>query len=158
VNRRRSQPDAGGQLLRRALDARVADVLPEATPLEAAALPAVPVVAIASGANMNFTRVGYVAERAEVGAQREALLAVTIPERPGALLEFLASLGTRWNISLFHYRNHGAAYGRVLCGLEVPVAERGALARVIARLGFPWADETSNPAARFFLAPGSARV
>ncbi|MEB2283727.1 MAG: threonine ammonia-lyase, biosynthetic [Polyangiaceae bacterium UTPRO1] len=202
-------------------------------------------VVIASGANMNFTRLGYVAERAEIGEQREAILAVTIPERPGsfldfcrtlgersvtefnyrlatraaarvfvgievsgrpealaiaerlrargyacvdlgendlakthvrhmvggrsplahdevlfsfefperpgALVQFLTGLGSRWNVSLFHYRNNGAAYGRVLCGFEVPATERAALAAALAELGFRCADETDNPAARLFL-------
>jgi threonine dehydratase len=203
------------------------------------------VVVIASGANMNFTRLGYVTERAEIGEHREAILAVTIPERagsflefcrtigersvtefnyrlasrseahvfvglevsgraeaaeiaatlaargyactdlggddlakthvrhmvggrspavanevlysfefperPGALIQFLTSLGSRWNISLFHYRNNGAAYGRVLCGFEVPAAERADLAATLSRLGFRCSDETDNAAARFFL-------
>jgi threonine dehydratase len=202
-------------------------------------------VAIASGANMNFARLGYVVERAEVGEHREAIFAVTIPERPGAflafcqvigersvtefnyrlasrseahifvgvevsgrdearivatdlsargypcvdlsendlakthvrhmvggrtpevrdevrvavefperpgaLLQFLGQLGVRWNISLFHYRNHGAAFGRVLCGLEVPPAERDELRARLDGIGFPWIDETGNPAGRFFL-------
>jgi threonine dehydratase len=212
---------------------------------ERGALPPGAVVVIASGANMNFTRLGYVTERAEIGEHREAILAVTIPERPGAFLEFcrtigersvtefnyrlasraeahifvglevadraaagaiaatlrgrgysctdlgdddlakthvrhmvggrspgvadevlysfefperpgalmqfLSSLGTRWNISLFHYRNHGAAFGRVLCGFEVPANERGDLAATLAALGFDCRDETENAAARFFL-------
>jgi threonine dehydratase len=203
-------------------------------------------VAVASGANMNFARLGYVVERAEVGEHREAIFAVTIPERPGAflafcralgersvtefnyrlssraeahvfvgvevagraaahalaaelaaqgygcvdlsdddlakthvrhmvggrataardevrvavdfperpgaLLQFLSQLGSRWNISLFHYRNHGAAFGRVLCGLEVPEAERDALRGQLDDIGFEWVDETDNPAGRFFLA------
>jgi threonine dehydratase len=203
------------------------------------------VVAVASGANMNFARLGYVTERADVGAHREAILAVTIPERPGAFLEFCAAIGERavtefnyrlasrdeahifvglevtgrdeasaivralvaagypcvdlteddlakthvrhmvggrtphaadevlfsfefperpgalmqfltnlgaqWNISLFHYRNHGAAFGRVLCGFEVPGAERPELLARLARLGFESVDETNNPAARLFL-------
>ncbi len=211
----------------------------------AGTLPPGAAVAVASGANMNFARLGYVAERAEVGEHREAILAVTIPERPGAFLEFcrvigtrsvtefnyrlasraeahifvgvevtgaeearalvgeldghgyrcvdlsdndvakthvrhmvggrtaavhdevlfgvefperpgalvqfLTSLGARWNISLFHYRNHGSAVGRVLCGLEVPPAERDALRAALDRLGFPYTDETDNPAGRFFL-------
>ncbi len=202
-------------------------------------------VVVASGANMNFARLGYVTERAEIGEHREAILAVTIPERPGAFLEFcrtigersvtefnyrlaarteahvfvglevsgrpeaaaiadrlrahgyacvdlgeddlakthvrhmvggrsplardevlfsfefperpgalvqfLTSLGGRWNISLFHYRNNGAAYGRVLCGFEAPAAERAALATTLAELGFGCADETGSPAARLFL-------
>ncbi len=211
----------------------------------AGALGAGSAVAIASGANMNFARIGYVAERAEVGEHREAILAVTIPERPGsflefcgaigeravtefsyrlasrdeahvfvglevsgreeanaivralvaagypcvdlteddlakthvrhmvggrtphaadevllsfefperpgALMQFLANLGGQWNISLFHYRNHGAAFGRVLCGFEVPAAERPELHARLAHLGFEWTDETNNPAARLFL-------
>jgi len=208
-------------------------------------LPRGPAVAIASGANMNFARLGYVVERAEVGEQREAIFAVTIPERPGAflafcrtigersvtefnyrlatraeahvfvgvevsgrdearrlaaqleaagypcidlseddlakthlrhmvggrtpevrhevrvavefperpgaLLQFLAHLGARWNISLFHYRNHGAAFGRVLCGLEVPPDERDELRARLDRIGFEYSDETDDPAGRFFL-------
>ena len=202
-------------------------------------------VAIASGANINFNRLGYVAESAAVGEHREALLAATIPERPGsfleflgaigprnitefnyrigpgadahifagieiegredgrrieallrergfqchdltendlarthvrhmvggrsaqardeiilsfefperpgALLKFLSALGARWNISLFHYRNNGGAYGRVLCGLEAPVAQRDELHNRLRGLGFAYHDETANPAARLFL-------
>jgi threonine dehydratase len=209
------------------------------------AAPPGPLVAIASGANMNFARLGYVAERAAVGEHREAILAVTIPERPGAflefcaalgdrnvtefnyrlasraeahvfagvevagvaearaivadlgrrgyacvdlsdddvakthvrhmvggrtsevrdevlydfefperpgaLLQFLASLGSRWNISLFHYRNHGAAFGRVLCGLEVPAGERDELRGRLDGLGFEYVSATDNLAGRFFL-------
>jgi threonine dehydratase len=66
-------------------------------------------------------------------------------------MQFLANLGGQWNISLFHYRNHGAAFGRVLCGFEVPVAERPELHARLARLGFDWTEETDNPAARLFL-------
>lgn len=203
------------------------------------------IVAITSGANMNFARMGYVAERVQLGAHREAILAVTIPERPGsflafcrvvgarnvtefnyrfasdhaahvfvgvavagreetatlvreltaagydsidlsdddlakthvrytvggrapqladevllrfefperpgALLQFLTSLDPRWSITLFHYRNNGAAFGRVLCGLNVPRGERGELTRRLDALGFDYADESDNPAARLFL-------
>ncbi len=202
-------------------------------------------VAIDSGANMNFDRLRHVAERAEIGEQREALLAVTIPERPGAfrslcralgdrlitefnyrfggsesahvfvgvgltggraqldqvqtdlrsagfavvdmsgnemaklhvrfmvggragrpherlfrfefperpgaLTRFLDSVGGRWNISLFHYRNHGAAFGRVLAGLEVPPRDEDDLARFLEQLGHPWIEETRNPATSLFL-------
>jgi threonine dehydratase len=204
-----------------------------------------PAVAIASGANVPFAKLGYVAERAEVGQLREAILVVTIPERPGAfldfcrvigdrsvtefnyrlgsraaadvfvgvevtssdelgslsrlfashgyqcddlsnddlakthvrhmvggrsanakdevlysfefperpgaLLEFLTSLGGKWNISLFHYRNHGSAYGRVLCGFEVPPADRPAFVAAIETLGLPYEEETNSPAARLLL-------
>jgi threonine dehydratase len=212
---------------------------------KAGRLPPGAAVAIASGANVNFTRLRYVTERAEMGESREAIFAVTIPERPGsflrfcqtlgersvtefnyrlatreeahifvgvevagrreaqeiaaalaragyvtfdlsdddlakshvrhmvgghspevrdellftfefperpgALLQFLMALGGRWNISLFHYRNHGSAFGRVLCGLEVPQSERHELLRALDAIGFPYVEETENPAGRFFL-------
>ena len=202
-------------------------------------------VAIDSGANMNFDRLRHVVERAEIGEQREALLAVTIPERPGAfralcrtlgdrpitefnyrfgaterahvfvgialtggraqlerveqdlrdegfevvdmsgnemaklhvrfmvggradrpgerlfrfefperpgaLTRFLDAVGGRWNISLFHYRNHGAAFGRVLAGLEIPPQDERELAKFLERLGHPWIEETKNPATDLFL-------
>jgi threonine dehydratase len=203
------------------------------------------VVAVACGANMNFDRLRFVAERAELGEHREAVLAVTIPERPGsfralcellgkrnvtefnyriadaneahvfigvsvagrdetqrliaqleraglaavdfsdnemaklhvrhlvgghapgktgervyrfevperpgALMNFLAHMGSGWNISLFHYRNHGADVGRVLVGLQVPASERTAFRRFLRELGYDYVDETRNPAYRLFL-------
>jgi threonine dehydratase len=202
-------------------------------------------VAVACGANMNFDRLRFVAERAEVGEQREALIAVTIPERPGAFREFCGTLGRRsitefnyryadpevahlfvgievadrretkkllaelarrriaafdltdnelaklhvrhlvgghapavedeivyrfefperpgalmkfldsmsagWNISLFHYRNHGSDSGRVLVGMQVPSAEKRAFRAFLDRLGYDYAEETENPAYRMFL-------
>ena len=202
-------------------------------------------VAIACGANMNFDRLRFVAERAELGEAREAVLAVTIPERPGSFLEFCRVLGKRsvtefnyryadasaahlfvgvevagrrekdrlladlrrhridaldlsdnemaklhvrhlvgghaplardeilyrfefperpgalmrflesmsagWNISLFHYRNHGADYGRVLVGMQVPPKDKAEFRGFLARLGYDHADETDNPAYRMFL-------
>jgi threonine dehydratase len=202
-------------------------------------------VAILSGANMNFDRLRFVAERAELGEAREALLAVTIPERPGAFREFCAAigrrvvtefnyrlsgrnqahifvgvatqsrqdgsalaamlnangyetvdltdnemaklhvrhmvgghapevrherlcrfefperpgaltdfldkLGGRWNISLFHYRNHGADFGRVLAGFEVVDADLPAFREFLDGLGYPYTTEYDNPAYRFFL-------
>jgi threonine dehydratase len=203
-------------------------------------------IAVNSGANVNFDRLRYVAERAEIGERAEALLAVTIPEepgsyrsfigligdraitefnyryakgadanifvgvklaqgdnekhdiidmlkasglsvvdltdnevaklhvrhmvggraagikdelvfrfqfpeRPGALLKFLEGLNDAWNITLFHYRNHGADYGRVLVGLEVPGETRRDFFEHIDAIGFPYWDETENPAYRQFL-------
>ncbi|MDA8329585.1 MAG: threonine ammonia-lyase, biosynthetic [Betaproteobacteria bacterium] len=203
------------------------------------------VIAVASGANMNFDRLRYVAERAELGERREAVLAVTIPEhpgsfkafcallgtrnitefnyryadcraahvfvglqvanrqavtelielltahglnaidltdnemaklhvrhlvgghapqvehellyrfefpeRPGALMQFLNTLSDGWNISLFHYRNHGADYGRVLAGIQVPPDQHNHFLDSLNRLGYPWWDETQNIAYQMFL-------
>jgi threonine dehydratase len=210
-------------------------------------------VAVASGANTNFDRLRFVAERAEVGEQREAILAVTIPERPGsfkkfcatlgarnitefnyriadpkeahvfvgvevhnrdesakivrvlrreglktldlsedemaklhvrhmvgghapaeirksargtpdellyrfefperpgALMKFLSNMRTDWNISLFHYRNQGSDYGRVLVGMQVPRDEMREFQRFLTKLGYPYVDESRNPAYRLFL-------
>ncbi len=202
-------------------------------------------VAIACGANMNFDRLRFVAERAELGEEREAVLAVTIPEhpgsfrefcrllgkrsvtefnyryadprvahifvgievanrretdallaelrrrrieafdlsdnemaklhvrhlvgghapsarneilyrfefpeRPGALMKFLNSMSRGWNISLFHYRNHGADYGRVLVGMQVPPSDKGKFREFLDRLGYDCVEETGNPAYRMFL-------
>ena len=202
-------------------------------------------IAVASGANMNFDRLRFVAEEAEVGEHREAILAVTIPEkpgsfktfcellgprnvtefnyryddpnaaqvfvgvqvknrdetakltralrraglkthdfsnndlaklhirhtvgghapsakneilyrfefpeRPGALIRFLTSMNHGWNISLFHYRNHGADYGRVLVGMQVPPQDKKQFQAFLDKVGYPYCDETRNPAYRLFL-------
>jgi threonine dehydratase len=202
-------------------------------------------VSIACGANMNFDRLRFVSERAEIGEQREAVFAVTIPEergsfrrfcqtvgarnvtefnyriadarlahvfvgiqvqnpaeaqriarafdkagfptidltndelaklhlrhlvggrsplarderlyrfefpeRPGALMRFLSSMSPNWNISLFHYRNHGADYGRVLVGIQVPSAEKRQFRDFLATLGYRYWDESAHPAYRLFL-------
>ena len=202
-------------------------------------------VGIASGANMNFDRLRFVAERAEIGESREAVLAVTIPEKPGsfktfcrllsgrsitefnyrysdpkfahifvglsirdanepanlvkmleshelpaidltnnevaklhlrhlvgghapqaeneviyrfefpekpgALMNFLDTMGHDWNISLFHYRNHGADYGRVLVGMQVPPQDRAAFKAFLDQLAYPYWDESNNPAYKLFL-------
>ena len=202
-------------------------------------------IGIASGANTNFDRLRFVAERAEVGEKREAVLAVTIPEkpgsfkkfcsllghrnitefnyrysdpaqahifvgvtthqqgesaklvemlerhdlpaldltdnemgklhlrhlvgghapqvknevvfrfefpeRPGALMQFLENMGHNWNISLFHYRNHGTDYGRVLVGIQVPQQEHAAFKEFLDKLGYLYWDESQNPAYKLFL-------
>lgn len=202
-------------------------------------------VAVASGANTNFDRLRFIAERAEIGEMREAVLAVTIPEEPGSFKKFCRLLGSRnitefnyrysdpeqahifvgigihdrneggqlvsmlqqhglpaldltenevaklhlrhlvggrspqatheqiyrfefperpgalmnfldcmrhdWNISLFHYRNHGADYGRILVGMQVPPTEQSEFAVFLDALGYPYWDESSNPACELFL-------
>ena len=82
----------------------------------------------------------------------EHLYSFEFPEYPGALMTFLTTLGTRWNISLFNYRNHGADYGRVLCGFEFDDSESSSFHSHLAQLGYKWKEETNNPAYRFFLA------
>ena len=85
------------------------------------------------------------------GIHDEVVCAFEFPERPGALLNFLEAISNRWNITLFHYRNHGADHGKVLVGMQVPTAERAAFRRALKRLGYTWKDVTSNSAYRLFL-------
>jgi threonine dehydratase len=85
-------------------------------------------------------------------ARHELLYRFEFPERPGALMKFLSSMGANWNISLFHYRNHGADYGRVLVGLQVPPGDQRAFQTFLARLGYEYWDETGNAAYELFLA------
>jgi threonine dehydratase len=84
-------------------------------------------------------------------ARNELLYRFEFPERPGALMKFLDNMRSDWNISLFHYRNHGADYGRVLVGIQVPRKEHGQFTAFLKKLGYPYADETRNPAYRLFL-------
>ncbi|MAE97186.1 MAG: threonine ammonia-lyase, biosynthetic [Deltaproteobacteria bacterium] len=81
----------------------------------------------------------------------ERLLRFEFPERPGALSRFLDLMDPRWNLSLFHYRNHGAAVGRVLAGIQVPADEDASFLGYLAELGYPWIEETGNPAYQLFL-------
>ncbi|WP_438307735.1 threonine ammonia-lyase, biosynthetic [Pseudomonas guariconensis] len=85
------------------------------------------------------------------GASDEMVLRFEFPERPRALFNFLNKLGGRWNISMFHYRNHGAADGRVVAGLQVPDDERHLVPAALAKIGYPYWDETDNPAYKLFL-------
>ena len=87
-------------------------------------------------------------------ARDERLLRFVFPERPGALMKFLSMMRPGWNISLFHYRNQGADYGRILVGLQVPPADRGAFTSFLDELGYPCVEETANPAYRMFLQQG----
>ncbi len=81
----------------------------------------------------------------------ERLLRFVFPERPGALLKFLSLMRPNWNISLFHYRNQGADYGRILVGLQVPKADEKAFAKFLQTLDYPYVEETLNPVYRMFL-------
>jgi len=83
--------------------------------------------------------------------ENEVLYRFEFPERPGALLKFLSRAGGRWNISLFHYRNHAAAFGRVLAGVEVPLQDRQTFESYLDELGYPYVNETNNPAYSLFL-------
>lgn len=85
----------------------------------------------------------------------ERLLNFTFPERPGALLKFLSAMKPDWNISLFHYRNQGADYGRTLIGMQVPKGDSKAFRQFLCELGYPYAEETDNPAYRLFLRQAS---
>lgn len=84
-------------------------------------------------------------------AQNEVVYRFEFPEKPGALMNFLESMGHNWNISLFHYRNHGADFGRVLVGMQVPPEDKAAFGQFLKQLGYPFWDESQNPAYRLFL-------
>jgi threonine dehydratase len=86
------------------------------------------------------------------GVVHERVLRFEFPERPGALLRFLDRMSRGWNISLFHYRNHGADYGRVLAGIQVPPGDQTEFQAFLDQLGYAWVDEGENPAYRLFLA------
>ncbi len=84
----------------------------------------------------------------------ESVYRVQFPERPGALLKFLSGMGQRWNISMFHYRNHGAAYGRILVGVQASASERRELNKILDRIGYPYWDESDNRAYQLYLGEG----
>ena len=85
--------------------------------------------------------------------ENERVYRFEFPERPGALMKFLDLLGGRWNISMFHYRNHGADYGRVLVGIQVPDEEMRAFSDFLSAIGYAFWEETDNVAYQTFLAP-----
>jgi threonine dehydratase len=84
-------------------------------------------------------------------AQDERLLRFVFPEKPGALMKFLSAMRAGWNISLFHYRNQGADYGRILVGLQVPDKDLGNFDKILQTIGYPYVDETDNPVYKLFL-------
>lgn len=85
------------------------------------------------------------------GIEYERLFRFEFPERPGALLRFLHAIGTRWNITLFHYRNHGSDYGRVLVGVQIPPSESTEFELHVRELKYAFMEETANPAYKMFL-------
>jgi threonine dehydratase len=87
-------------------------------------------------------------------ATNERLVRFVFPERPGALMKFLSLMNPDWNISLFHYRNQGADYSQVLVGIQVPKEQDKAFAAFLAKTGYPWVEETANPAYNMFLKGG----
>jgi threonine dehydratase len=95
--------------------------------------------------------VRYMVGGSGTGINDELIYRFEFPERPGALLKFLQAIGSNWNISMFHYRNHGSDYGRVLAGIQVPHEQRTRFLDHLNALQFPYADETDNPAYRMFL-------
>lgn len=101
--------------------------------------------------DMAKTHIRYMVGGHANGAENEVLYRFIFPERPGALLLFLTHISHHWNISLFHYRNHGAAYGRILVGIQVPEEERGEFTDFLVKLEYPFWDETYNPAYTLFL-------
>ncbi|MDP9141587.1 MAG: threonine ammonia-lyase, biosynthetic [Pseudomonadota bacterium] len=104
-----------------------------------------------SGNEMAKEHVRFMVGGRSAGLADERLFRFEFPERPGAAIDFLQAIGSRWNISLFHYRNHGAANGRVLCGLQVPRKEWAECRRTLDSLGYEYAEESENPAYRLFL-------
>ncbi len=88
-----------------------------------------------------------------IGIENEVLYRFQFPERPGALLDFLVHMSEEWNISLFHYRNHGAAYGRVLVGVQVPPEQQDSFEEYLDSLGFQYENEQDNPGYQLFLRP-----
>ncbi len=108
-------------------------------------------VADLSDNEMAKVHVRYMVGGRVPGLQDELLFRFEFPERPGALLAFLREVGSRWNISMFHYRNHGAAFGRVLVGIQVPPGQHAACRAAFDGLGYDYAEESDNPAYQLFL-------
>lgn len=104
-----------------------------------------------SGDEMAKSHVRYMVGGRAASVDDEIVFRFEFPERPGALLKFLNSVGSRWNISMFHYRNHGAAYGRVLVGMQVPEGQRDDCRASLDALGYSYVEESDNPAYGFFL-------
>ena len=112
--------------------------------------PAIPCVDMSDN-EMAKLHVRYMVGGHGRGIEHERLFRFEFPERPGALLKFLHAIGTQWNITLFHYRNHGSDYGRVLAGVQIPPTESVDFDLHVRELKYVYAEETDNPAYRMFL-------
>ena len=110
------------------------------------------VVADLSDDEMAKLHIRHMVGGSAANIENERLFRFEFPERPGALLDFLEAIGTNWNISLFHYRNHGSDHGRILAGIQVPEDESDELEAHLAELGYAHFEESDNPAYRMFLA------
>ncbi len=108
-------------------------------------------VADMTGNEMAKLHVRFMVGGRAPGLGDEHLFRFVFPERPGALIDFLRAIGGRWNISLFHYRNHGAAFGRVLCGLQIPAGQLAECRASLDNLGYEYWEESDNPAYALFL-------
>jgi threonine dehydratase len=104
-----------------------------------------------SGNEMAKTHLRYMVGGRSALAGHEMLFRFEFPERPGALTKFLGAMSPEWNISLFHYRNQGDDYGRILVGIQVPPADKKEFKLFLDSLGYPYWNETENPAYRLFL-------
>jgi threonine dehydratase len=104
-----------------------------------------------TGNEMAKTHLRYMVGGRSALAEHEMLFRFEFPERPGALMRFLGTMHPNWNISLFHYRNQGDDYGRVLVGIQVPPADKKAFKEFLDALGYPYWNESNNPAYPLFL-------
>jgi threonine dehydratase len=104
-----------------------------------------------TGNEMAKTHLRYMVGGRSGLARNEVLYRFEFPERPGALVKFLGAMNPDWNISLFHYRNQGDDYGRILVGIQVPPEDKKVFKDFLATLGYPYWSETDNPAYRLFL-------
>jgi threonine dehydratase len=104
-----------------------------------------------SGDELSKEHLRYMVGGRSTLARDERLFRFEFPERPGALMNFLSSMSPEWNITLFHYRNQGADSSSILVGLQVPSADRSRFRDFLAGLGYPYRDESSNPAYHLFL-------
>ena len=109
------------------------------------------VIAIATDDELAKSHVRYMVGGRAPQVDNEVVYRFVFPERPGALMNFLSNLRSDWNISLFHYRNHGSDFGRVLVGMQVPPEDEDAFNDFLQRLGYEYVCERDNPAYRLFL-------